>query len=129
MTKKTTRIAAFAAALMFGAATLVPMTASAQNSGTTTSPSSSAPAAAPPAASAPAAPMKKMGMHRGMHMHHGSQSVSAAQDALNKEGANLTVDGKYGPKTRAAVKSYQQAHGLKATGHLDKTTRAALKIS
>ncbi len=138
MTKTTTRIAAFAAALMFGAATIVPMAASAQGTGTTspsTTPSTTEPSAAAPSTAAPSSnmstgksmPAKKMGMHHGMH--HGSQNVSAVQDALNKEGANLKVDGKYGPKTRAAIKSYQQAHGLKATGHLDKATRDALKLS
>jgi peptidoglycan DL-endopeptidase CwlO len=133
MTKTTTRIAAFAAALAFGAATIVPMAASAQGTGTTspsTTPSTTEPSAAAPSTTAPSStsmPAKKMGMHHGMH--HGSQNVSAAQDALNKEGANLKVDGRYGPKTRAAIKSYQQAHGLKATGHLDKSTRDALKLS
>ena len=57
-----------------------------------------------------------------------SHVVKSAQVALNKEGANLSVDGKAGPNTHAAIAAYQKAHGLKVTGHLDKATRAALKI-
>lgn len=106
MIKTTTRIAALAAALVFGLATTAPLTAS--------------------AATAP----QKPAVHKTMkkHMaHKGSASVKSVQEALNKQGANLSVDGKMGPKTKAAIKSFQQAHGLKATGHLDKATRAALK--
>jgi len=57
-----------------------------------------------------------------------SHVVKSAQVALNKEGANLSADGKEGPKTHAAIAAYQRARGLKVTGHLDKPTRAALKI-
>ncbi|HYB57479.1 MAG TPA: peptidoglycan-binding domain-containing protein [Alphaproteobacteria bacterium] len=112
MTKTTIRLAALSAALMFGVATVLPLAATAQ-----TQPSP-----------APAAPMKSMA-NKHMHHHHaGSAMVKSAQEALNKEGAALAVDGIMGPKTRAALKSYQQAHGLKATGRLDKATRAALKV-
>src|SRR5215469_5899853 len=52
----------------------------------------------------------------------------AAQEALNKQGATLTVDGKSGPETRAAIEAFQKAHGLKATGRLNRETRAALGI-
>lgn len=103
MTKTTTRIATLAAALLFGAATVLPLTA-------TTSFAQTQPTAK-------------------SHMAHrsaGSASVKDAQEALNKQGAGLTVDGKMGPKTQAALKSFQQAHGLKATGKLDKATKAAL---
>ena len=103
--KSTIRIASLAIALLFGAATVLPLTATDADAAT------------------------KKAAH---HMHKGSAgsaSVKSAQEALNKEGANLTVDGKSGPKTRAAIKSYQQAHGLKATGKLDKATKAALNIS
>jgi len=59
--------------------------------------------------------------------HPSSDTVKSAQEALNKNGANLAVDGKMGPKTRAAIKAFQQGHGLKVTGHLDQATMAALK--
>jgi len=120
MTKTTIRLAALSAALMFGVATALPLTATAQ-----TQPSP-APAAQAPAT--PAAPMKAMHKKHMRHHHAGSAAVKSAQEALNKEGGALAVDGIMGPKTRAALKSYQQAHGLKATGRLDKATRAALKI-
>jgi peptidoglycan hydrolase-like protein with peptidoglycan-binding domain len=52
--------------------------------------------------------------------------VERVQQALNKNGASLAVDGKWGPKTKAAVMDYQKAHNLKATGRLDKATRTQL---
>jgi peptidoglycan hydrolase-like protein with peptidoglycan-binding domain len=59
---------------------------------------------------------------------HGDKTarIEKVQQSLNSNGAALTVDGKWGPKTTAAVKDFQKAHGLKATGHLDKSTRAQL---
>ncbi|HTS93563.1 MAG TPA: peptidoglycan-binding domain-containing protein [Stellaceae bacterium] len=69
---------------------------------------------------------------QGSSLHHkkpasSSAQVKAAQAALNKQGANLSVDGHMGPKTRDALKSFQTAHGLTVTGKLDKPTQAALK--
>lgn len=64
-----------------------------------------------------------------MHKMQGSAEVKAAQEALNKDGASLTVDGKMGSKTRAALTQYQKSHSLKATGRLDKATRDSLKLS
>jgi cell wall-associated NlpC family hydrolase len=43
-------------------------------------------------------------------------SVLQLQQALNRLGASLTVDGGYGPATKAAVKAWQEAHQLAATG-------------
>ncbi len=83
------------------------------------------PAAAPQSAPA-AAPMKPM--HDMKHKSAGSAEVKAIQEALNKEGAKLTVDGHLGKLTREALKSYQKAHNLKATGHADKKTREALGL-
>ncbi len=83
---------------------------------------SSAPAPAP-AVSAPApAPAKPMGK-----MTH-KQHVEALQTALNGKGAALTVDGKAGPKTAAALKAFQKSAGLKATGRTDPKTMAALGL-
>lgn len=39
-------------------------------------------------------------------------TVTKLQAALNANGAALTVDGHYGPATKAAVLSYQKAHSL-----------------
>jgi peptidoglycan hydrolase-like protein with peptidoglycan-binding domain len=81
------------------------------------------PAAAPTAAApAPMAHMHSAGTHAMTH----TQRVERLQTALNANGAQLTVDGKMGPKTSAAVTSFQQAHGLKVTGRIDKETMAAL---
>lgn len=43
-------------------------------------------------------------------------SVTQLQQALNRRGAQLTVDGGYGPATEAAVRAWQQAHQLAVTG-------------
>jgi hypothetical protein len=59
----------------------------------------------------------------------GDQSVKAAQEALNRNGANITADGKMGPKTKAAIRAYQQKNGLQATGTLDSQTKARLGVS
>lgn len=70
----------------------------------------------------------KTTMHRSSTA--GSELVKALQAALNaKDNANLTVDGVNGPQTRAALKKYQSANNLKATGHADAATRAKLGIS
>lgn len=43
-------------------------------------------------------------------------SVTQLQQALNRHGAQLTVDGGYGPATQSAVQAWQRAHNLAATG-------------
>lgn len=52
--------------------------------------------------------------------------IEKVQQSLNGNGAALKVDGKWGPKTTAALKDFQKTHGLKPTGHLNKSTRAQL---
>ena len=84
------------------------------------------PAAAPQTSAPAAAPMKPM--HAMKHKSAGSAEVKAIQEALNKDGAKLSVDGHLGKQTRAALKAYQSAHGLKTTGHADKKTREALGL-
>ena len=89
-------------------------------------PASAAPAAgaSAPAGSAAATPAPAAKPHA--HASRG-QRIEQLQTALNANGAQLTVDGKSGPKTTAAVSDFQKAHGLKVTGHADKETWAALK--
>jgi peptidoglycan hydrolase-like protein with peptidoglycan-binding domain len=66
----------------------------------------------------------------GYGSRNGDDRVKAAQQALNKgkftdtQGRPLKLDGKLGPKTTAAIKAYQRAHGLKPDG---KITPALLK--
>lgn len=43
-------------------------------------------------------------------------AVKELQEALNRHGYGLDVDGVFGDKTRAAVRSYQQRNGLKLDG-------------
>ena len=62
------------------------------------------------------------------HLTKAQQRVAKAQMALNSNGAQLDVDGKMGPKTVAALKSFQSAHRLKATGKLDAATARALGV-
>jgi peptidoglycan hydrolase-like protein with peptidoglycan-binding domain len=48
--------------------------------------------------------------------------VAQLQQALDRGGATLVVDGGYGPATTAAVKAWQTSHKLPATGVTDLTT-------
>jgi hypothetical protein len=55
------------------------------------------------------------------------QAVKTLQDALNRNGFGpLTVDGVFGAKTVAAVKSYQSHHGLAVDGIVGPATWAKL---
>jgi peptidoglycan hydrolase-like protein with peptidoglycan-binding domain len=90
-------------------------------------PATAAPAASAPAAAAPSAARPASGART--HAMGHSQRVEKLQSALNASGATLTVDGKMGSKTHAALMDFQKAHGLKATGRPDKETRDALKMT
>lgn len=52
--------------------------------------------------------------------------VKKLQEALNKNGYSLDVDGKFGPKTQAAVKDYQKKNGLKVDGVVGTKTWGSL---
>jgi len=53
-------------------------------------------------------------------------TVRDLQEALNKTGSNLIVDGDYGPATTAAVVTFQTTHGLKPDGDAGPITLAKL---
>jgi peptidoglycan hydrolase-like protein with peptidoglycan-binding domain len=54
--------------------------------------------------------------------------VDVVQRALNANGAHLTVDGRVGPKTEAALRNFQRQHNLPVTGRPDSATITALGI-
>jgi peptidoglycan hydrolase-like protein with peptidoglycan-binding domain len=57
------------------------------------------------------------------------EQVKAVQQALKDKGADPgEVDGIMGPKTRQALREYQQKEGLKATGRLDSETASKLGV-
>lgn len=59
-----------------------------------------------------------------------SEVVKQAQEKLSAMGHNAgPVDGIAGPKTKAAVKEFQQSKGLPVSGRLDTMTLAALDTS
>ena len=60
-------------------------------------------------------------------MATGDEQVKAAQQALKDKGHDPGgVDGKMGPKTQAALRDFQNAQGIQATGHLDAKTMQSL---
>jgi peptidoglycan hydrolase-like protein with peptidoglycan-binding domain len=61
-----------------------------------------------------------------LHIGHKGEGVKELQRQLNALGANLEVDGKFGPKTEAALRSFQAARGLGDNGVLDAASLARL---
>jgi mannosyl-glycoprotein endo-beta-N-acetylglucosaminidase len=57
------------------------------------------------------------------------EDVATLQAALNQQlGLQLDTDGKFGPKTEAAVQQYQASHGLEVTGTCDFNMWQSLQI-
>jgi peptidoglycan hydrolase-like protein with peptidoglycan-binding domain len=56
------------------------------------------------------------------------ETIRQVQEQLSQKGEHVSVDGKMGPQTRAALKKFQQKEGLQATGRLDQKTLAALGV-
>ncbi len=56
-------------------------------------------------------------------------TVRSLQYLLDAHGAKLTVDGAFGPLTKAAVLAFQRAHGLPANGVVNATTWKALIVT
>lgn len=86
-----------------------------------------APAAGHPAAPAPTAAHTDP-LHQGDH----GQPVRALQESLNRIGSSderghhVSVDGDYGPHTRAAVERFQRSHGLEVDGVAGPRTMEAI---
>lgn len=58
----------------------------------------------------------------------GDGQVKRAQAALNERGYSLAVDGRNGPSTQGAIRSFQEKNGLTASGTLDDATLNALGV-
>jgi murein L,D-transpeptidase YcbB/YkuD len=56
-------------------------------------------------------------------------TVRSLQYLLNTHGARLTVDGVFGPKTKAAVVAFQHAKGLLASGVVQASTWRSLVVT
>lgn len=57
------------------------------------------------------------------------RQIRQIQSALDQKGFNVRhVDGKWGPRTEAALKDFQQKQNLQGNGQLDQPTLAALGI-
>ncbi len=61
----------------------------------------------------------------------GPDTVFKVQQKLHDQGFYVrdNIDGRWGPKTSAAVQNFQRAKGLQATGQLDPATLAALDLA
>ena len=59
----------------------------------------------------------------------GDEKVKAVQQALKDKGHDPgSVDGRMGPKTQQALRDFQEAHGIQATGQLDTKTMQSLGV-
>lgn len=54
-------------------------------------------------------------------------AVKELQEALNRAGAHIKVDGRFGPETEAAVRQFQRKAGLKPDGKVGRCTLGALR--
>ncbi len=67
---------------------------------------------------------------RGTPLYVSPAGVRQIQQALNQQGWNTgQVDGRWGPATVQAARSYQQVHGLEPTGRLEVGLIAALGLT
>jgi len=59
----------------------------------------------------------------------GNEEIKKVQQALKEKGQDPgVIDGVMGPKTKDALKAFQEQQGLKASGTLDQQTKKALGI-
>ena len=63
--------------------------------------------------------------------YHASRggSIRSGQEALKAKGFDPgEIDGRYGPKTQAAITEYQRTNGLRETGRFDQATLGQLGV-
>jgi peptidoglycan hydrolase-like protein with peptidoglycan-binding domain len=67
----------------------------------------------------------------GQNQQLSQSEIESVQQHLQQQGyyKSAKIDGRWGPHTRQAVESFQQAKGLPATGHLDHQTLSALGVN
>lgn len=70
---------------------------------------------------------KAAGARPTLSLGSNGEDVMALQEALNAHGAQLAPDGAFGPRTRAAVVSFQQQNGLSPDGVVGPMTWGALE--
>jgi peptidoglycan hydrolase-like protein with peptidoglycan-binding domain len=58
-----------------------------------------------------------------------SEDIKKAQDALKAKGLNPGTGGKLDPQTQQALREFQKANNLPATGVLDEKTAAKLGVT
>jgi len=97
-----------------GLVTLMPVEATAA-----TAPSAGVSVSSPPPGTSSVSPAAEQAMAR-------AHRVAVLQEALNSTGANLAVDGVWGPATERALEHYQRQADLQVTGRLDHATWARL---
>jgi His-Xaa-Ser repeat protein HxsA len=118
---------------VLAATALAALLAGAPAFGQTTAPSPAAPppSSAPPATTAqPSGSAPPSASSTGAPQASTGNTIQSAQQALQQNGFYKgTVDGKMGPHTRQAIKSFQQSKGLHATGHLNQKTLTALGVT
>ena len=73
--------------------------------------------------------LREQVQHRVDNVVRGGEQVRLLQQRLRNAGFMPgPIDGILGPKTRQAIRRFQEAHGLRATGHLNAVTRQALGL-
>jgi peptidoglycan hydrolase-like protein with peptidoglycan-binding domain len=74
---------------------------------------------------APTTEQVRAGTHK-LRLGMEGPAVQALQERLNRDGASLTADGRFGPKTEAALKQWQASRDITDTGVVGPTTQKAL---
>jgi len=69
------------------------------------------------------------GARSGAAMNLSVEEIREVQQVLIREGFDVEVDGRLGPKTHEALISFQRKNGLQATGQIDSQTVTKLNVN